>query len=48
MARNTMATSCAKHKNIRYKYVNEYVEDTIVKIVSVKSSGTDSNIIKKK
>ena len=27
MARNIMNTSCNKHVDIRYKYVNEYVEE---------------------
>ena len=34
-----------KHMDIRYKYVNDYVEDGIVKIVFVKSSDKDSDIL---
>ena len=34
---NITTVSCIKHVNIRYKYVNEYVKDGIVKIIVVKS-----------
>ena len=33
MASSISSTSCTKHIDIRYKYVNEYVEDRIVKVV---------------
>ena len=33
MERNTTTISCTKHVDVRYKYLNEYVEDGIVKIV---------------
>ena len=31
MASNIMTTSCTKHINIRYKYVNEYVKDALLR-----------------
>ena len=47
MASNIMTTSHTKHMDIWYKYVNEYVEDGIVKIIFVKSADNDSNILTK-
>ena len=47
MASNIMTTSHTKHVDIWYKYVNEYVEDGIVKIIFVKSTDNDSNILTK-
>ena len=47
MASNITITCCAKHLDIQYKYVNEYVEDGVVKIVLVKSAENDSNILTK-
>ena len=35
MASNITITCHTKHVDIRYKYVNEYVEDRVVKIVFV-------------
>ena len=32
MASNITTMCCTKHMDIRYKYVNEYVEDGVVKI----------------
>ena len=32
----------------KYKYVNEYVDDGVVKIIIVKSLKNDNNILKKK
>ena len=37
MASNITTTSPTKHVDIRYNYVNEYVEDEIVKIIFVVS-----------
>ena len=45
MASNIMTTSYTKHVDIWYKYVNEYVEDGTVKIIFVKSTGDDGNIL---
>ena len=47
MANNITTMCCTKHVDIRYKYVNEYVEDRVVKIVFVKSAESDSNILTK-
>ena len=47
MASNITTTSCTKHIDIRYKYVNEYVEDKVVKIILVKSTDNDSSILNK-
>ena len=45
MVSNITTMSCTKHIPIRYKYVNEYVEDRIVKIVFVKSAEHDNDIV---
>ena len=45
MANNIITASHTKHVDIRYKYVNEYVEDGIVKIIFVKSIDNDSDIL---
>ena len=37
MSKNVTTTSCTKQVDIRYKYVNEYVEDGVIKILFVKS-----------
>ena len=47
MASNITKTSCTKHVDIWYKYVNEYVDGGIVKILFVKSADNDSNILAK-
>ena len=47
MASNIATTCHTKHVNIRYKYVNEYVKDGVVKIVFVKSADNDSDILTK-
>ena len=47
MASNITTTSCTKHVDIRYKNVNEYVEDGVVKSIFVKSTENDCNIITK-
>ena len=38
MTRNVTTTSHAKHVDIRYKYVNKYVDDGKVKRVFMKSA----------
>ena len=45
MASNISTTSHTKHVDIRYKYVNEYVEDGAAKITIVQSVENDSNIL---
>ena len=47
MASNITRTYHTKHVELRYKYVNEYVEDGIVKIVFIKFADNDSNILTK-
>ena len=47
MASNITTMSHTKHVDIRYKYINEYVEDRVVKIFIVKSAKNDSNILTK-
>ena len=46
MTSNVATMSFTKHFDIKYKYVNEYVEDGIVKSFFVKSAENDSNIFK--
>ena len=47
MASNITTKCGTKHIDIRYKYVNEYVEVRIVNIIFVKSTDNDSNILTK-
>ena len=47
MADNITAMSRIKHLGIRYKYLNEYVEDSTVEIVFIKSAENDSNMLMK-
>ena len=46
MASNIIFTF-TRYVDIRYKYVNEYVEDDLVKIFLVKSADNDINILTK-
>ena len=47
MASNISTTCHTKHVDKRYKYVNEYVEDGVVKIVFLKSADNDRDILTK-
>ena len=47
MSKNVTTTSRTKHVDIRSKYVREYAEDGIIKIVFVKSEDNDSDIMTK-
>ena len=47
MVQNVTTTSRTKHVDIRYKFVNEYVEDGTVKIIFVKSKENDADIFTK-
>ncbi len=47
MAQNVTTTSQTKHVDIRYKFVNKYVEDGIVKSIFVKSKENDADIFTK-
>ena len=44
---NITTMSHTKHIDIRYMYVNEYVKDRIMKIIFVKFTDDDSNILTK-
>ena len=45
IASNITTTCDTKHVDIWYKYVNEYVEDGVVKITYVKSAENDIDIL---
>ena len=47
IARCITTTSHTKHMDIRYKYVHEYIESIVIKIVFVKSADNDNSIITK-
>ena len=47
MSGNITTTSRTKHVDIRYKYVNEYAEDGVIKIIFVKSEDNNSDILTK-
>ena len=47
MADSATATSHLNHIHIKYKYVNEYVEDRIVKITFIMSAENVSSILTK-
>ena len=47
MTNNITTIGCTKHMDICYKFVREYVEDGIIKIVFVKSADNDSDIMTK-
>ena len=47
MASNITTICCTRHVDIRYNYMNEYIEDEVVKIIFIKSAGNDSDILTK-
>ena len=47
MASNITTIPCTKHVDIKYQYVNKYVEDAAVKIIFVQSAENDSDILTK-
>ena len=47
MTKNITTTGCSKHVDIRYKFVTEYIEDGIIKVIFVKSADNDSDIMTK-
>ena len=47
MSKNISTTGRSKHIDVRTKYVNEYVEDGVLKIVHVKSEENDADIFTK-
>ena len=47
MANNITTMSCTKHVDIRHKYVNECIEEGVVKVIFVKSADNNSIILTK-
>ncbi len=47
MSKNISTSNCTKHVDIRTKFVNEYVEDGIIKIIFVQSNNNNSDIMTK-
>ena len=47
MASNIATTSHTEHIGIRFKYINEYTEDRVVKIIFVKSTENYNDILTK-
>ena len=47
MSKNINTTSGTKHIDVRTKYVNQYCEDGVVKIVFVESANNDADIFTK-
>ena len=47
MSKNISTSNRTKHVDIRTKYVNEYVEDGIIKIIFIQSGDNDSDIMTK-
>ena len=47
MSKNISTTWRSKHIDVRTKYVNEYVEDGVLKIVYVKSEENEADIFAK-
>ena len=47
MSKNITTAGCTKHVDVRFKYVNEYVEEGIVKIIFVRSNESNSDIFTK-
>ena len=47
MASNITTMPCTKHMDIRYKNVNEYIEDGVAKIVFAKFADNDNAILTK-
>ena len=47
MAKNINTTSGTKHVDVRTKYVNEYCEDGVIKIIFVESANNDADIFTK-
>ena len=44
---NTKTSQHTKHVDIRYKYVNEYLEDVAINIVFVRSEDNDTDVFTK-
>ena len=48
VSKNVNTKSGTKHVGVRTKYVNEYCEDGVVKIVFVESDNNDAHVFTKK
>ena len=47
MASKIATMYCTKHVDIRYKYVDEYAEDGVIKIIFVKSADNSAELLEK-
>ena len=47
MSKNINTTSGTKHVDVRTKYVNQYCEDGVLKIVFVESANSDADVFTK-
>ena len=47
MSNNIMTTTHTYHVNVKYKYINVYVKDGVIKIILVKIQENDSDIMTK-
>ena len=47
MSKNVTTTSRTRHVDVRTKYVREYVEDGVIKIIFVRTENNDSDILTK-
>ena len=47
IVQNITTSSCTKHVDVHYKYVNEFVEDEVVKILFVKLKVNDADLFTK-
>ena len=47
IANNPTNSDCTKHVDVRYKYVNEFVEDGVIKIIFVRSADNRADIMTK-
>ena len=47
MTKNITTTGRSKHVDICYKFVTEYIEDGIIKIIFVKTADNDNDIMAK-
>jgi hypothetical protein len=45
MTKNITTTGCSKHVDMCYKFVTEYIEDGIIKVIFVELADNDSGIM---
>ncbi len=48
MSKNVTTTSKSKHVDVRTKYINEYVEDGVLKNIFIRSKDNNLDIMTKK